>query len=303
MAKKVLGRGLGAYFPEHEGDEQQQGEQSGKLATQRVNVTLHIPVGNIRPNPQQPRQDFDELSLQELADSIRRHGLIQPVTVRHLAGERYELISGERRLRATKMAGLNEIPAYVREVDDDDIVAFALVENVQREQLNPIEVALGYERLIEECGLSQDDVARKLGKNRTTVTNTLRLLNLPAAIQSALKSGKISTGHARALINVENPDLQEKILNEAIENDYSVRQIEEAVRKAANRNQKKKQKQAGLEEKSQDDIQLREITNRLRQKLGTKVEMKRKSKGGEIKIEYYSDDELERILSMLESQS
>ncbi len=306
MAKKVLGRGLGAYFPDLDDKESQkkstksQNDREGTAIQDKLNVTLHIPVNNIRPNPHQPRQDFDEFSLQELSESIRKHGLIQPVTVRQVADKRYELISGERRLRATKMAGLKEIPAYIRDVNDDDIIAFALIENVQREELNPVEVALGYKRLIEECGYTQEQVAKHVDKNRTTVTNLLRLLNLPAAVQAALKEKKISTGHARSLINVEDPKTQEKLLQRCIEEDYSVRQLEDAVRKAA---QSKKQRTKSAPSKDQKDIHLIEISNRLRKKLSTKVEIKKKKQGGEIKIDYYSDEELDRILSMLDHDS
>lgn len=299
MAKKVLGRGLGAFFPEYEDD--QTSESGGSREHQvlkRVNITVELPVSDIRPNPHQPREDFDEIKLQELSDSIRQHGLIQPVTVRAISEDKFELISGERRLRATKMAGITTIPAYIREVDDDDIIAFALIENVQREQLNPIEVALGYKRLLEECDFTQDQVAKKLGKNRSTVTNMLRLLNLRPTIQSALKTNKISTGHARTLITIEDPKVQDKLLNKAIEEDWSVRQIEDAVRKL---DQKKKSRNKLLKEKDQKDVHLMEISNRLRNKYSTRVQIKKKNKGGEIRLEYYSDDDFERLISLLES--
>ena len=303
--KKVLGRGLGAYFPdldENDSENTSQGAEanhSGTVVQSTVDVTRHIPVKNIRPNPHQPRQEFDEFRLQELSESIRKHGLIQPITVRHISNQRFELISGERRLRATKMAGIDTIASYIRDVEDDDIIAYALIENVQREELNPVEVAMGYKRLIEECGYTQEEVAQHVDKNRTTVTNLLRLLNLPAPVQSALKEKKISTGHARALINIENPRVQEQILNKAIEQEYSVRQIEEAVRKANEPAKKKKMPKTS----DTDDVHLKEISNQLRKKLSTKVEIKKKKKGGEIRIDYYSDDELERILSFLGQDS
>jgi ParB family chromosome partitioning protein len=301
MAKKVLGRGLGAFFPDMENqDPQKTQEYIGQLSKldpkERVNVILHIPVESIRPNPHQPRQEFDEFRLKELSDSIQMHGLIQPITARYLGEDRYELVSGERRLRATRMAGISHIPAYIREVNDDDMIAFALIENVQREQLNPIEIAVGYKRLIEECELTQEEVARRVGKNRTTVTNMLRLLNLPPTIQSALKRGQITTGHARALINVEDADLQDKLLRKTIEDDYSVRQIEDAVRNAS---VKKTRKTAS--KSSEHDIAIREISNRLRRQFATKVDIRKKQKGGEIRIEYYSDDELERILNLFDN--
>lgn len=307
MAKKVLGRGLGAYF----GDVDSPGAESQnpvlnvsefeKLdVRQKVNVILNIPVGSIRANPFQPRLDFDELKLGELADSIKIHGLIQPITVRHIGEDRYELISGERRLRASKMAGIETIPAYIREVNDDDVIAMALVENVQREQLNPIETAMGYQRLIEECDLTQEEVARRVGKNRTTVTNMLRLLNLPAFIQSALKRNQISIGHARALLTIENPRTQEQLLNKIIDNDWSVRQIEQAVKQVS---LKGRASNKLLSRKDQKDLELMQISNSLKNKLSTKVQIRRKSQGGEIKIEYYSDEELERLLNLFDSMS
>ncbi len=303
MAKKVLGRGLGAYFPDDalSGDKKSTNnkpDSSKEEVLKRVNVTLSVPVTDIRPNPHQPREDFDEIKLQELSDSIRMHGLIQPVTVRSIGSDKYELISGERRLRATKMAGISTIPAYVREVDDDDVVAFALIENVQREQLNPIEVALGYKRLLEECSFTQDQVAKKLGKNRSTVANMLRLLSLRPKIQSALKTNAISTGHARTLITIDDPKVQDRLLDKAIEEDWSVRQIEEAVRKLDKKN---KPRNKLLDKKEQKDVQLMEISNRLRNKFSTRVNIKKKNKGGEIRFEYYSDDDLERLISILES--
>ncbi|MEX0684919.1 MAG: ParB/RepB/Spo0J family partition protein [Balneolales bacterium] len=304
MAKKVLGKGLGAFFPEYNDDSKVSGKDTdgitlGKQA-KRVNVTLHVPVTHIRANPNQPRKDFDEFALQELSESIRMHGLIQPVTVRHIRDDRYELISGERRLRATKMAGISTIPAYVREVDDNDVIAFALIENVQREQLNPIEIAMGYKRLVEECKYTQEEVAKQVGKNRTTVTNMLRLLNLPPFIQAALKSGKISTGHARALISIDNSKVQKKLLEQTIELDYSVRQLENAVRSA---DKEKTKSNRILAKKDQREIQLMELSNRLKNKFSTKVQIKRKLKGGEIRIDYYTDDELDRLVALLDSVS
>jgi len=306
MAKKVLGRGLGVYFDNPNADQVAHPPVSSvqdfeRLDTrEKVNITLHIPVNSIRANPFQPRLDFDEIKLQELADSIKVHGLIQPITVRHVGESRYELISGERRLRACKMAGIQSIPSYIREVNDEDVIAMALVENVQREQLNPIETALGYQRLIEECELTQEEVATRVGKNRTTVTNMLRLLNLPAFIQSALKSNKISIGHARALITIDNQRVQEQFLDKIIEDDWSVRQVEQAVKNHASKG--KKQGKI-LSKKDQKDLELLQLSNQLKNKLSTKVQIRRKAQGGEIKIEYYSDEELDRLLNLFESMS
>lgn len=305
-SKKVLGRGLGAFFPDYEEGQGQEGKQGSDEASnayidpkKRVNVVLHVPVENIRPNPHQPRKEFNEERLQELADSIKKHGLIQPITVRYIGEQRFELISGERRLRAAKMGGVEEIPAYVREVDDDDIIAYALIENIQREQLNPIEVAQGYERLIEECSYTQQEVAQKVGKKRTTVTNMLRLLNLPDFIQAALRDKKISMGHARALITIDDEKVQKKILDKAIENGYSVRQVEEAVRSLNKKSDSKKKKKPD----TKHEAIYRDISDRLRSKLSTKVNIKPKRKGGEIRIEYYSDDELDRLLNLFDAIS
>lgn len=306
MSKKVLGRGLGAFFPEYqeEDEKDRKGEGKGKIKTavpldpaEKVNVVLDIPVAHIRPNPSQPRKEFNDESLDELAESIRQHGLIQPVTVRYLGEKRFELISGERRLRASKLAGLREIPGYVREVDDEQILTLALIENIQREDLSPLEVAMGYERLMEEMGLTQAEVAGKVGKNRSTVTNMLRLLNLPDFIQAALRDELISTGHARTLINLKNEKEQKKLLKKIISQSLSVRQVEKEVRGLGKKNQQKAKKSgAGKKE----NPFLNEISDRLKRTLSTKVDVKEKNKGGEIRISYYSDDDLERILQLFE---
>lgn len=307
--KKVLGRGLGAFFPEY-GEEQESKtiptKQKKAPSTEaidntiiepheRVNIVLHVPVDHIRPNPHQPRKEFDQEALQELADSIQEHGIIQPITVRYLGEKRFELISGERRHRASKLAGLDEIPAYIREADDQQSMAFALIENIQREELNPLEVALGYKRLLNEFDLTQAEVASRVGKNRTTVTNMLRLLSLPDFVQVALKQNEISTGHARALITIENEKDQKAILKKIIKNGLSVRQVEEAVKKLENKGTTKPNSVVEL------NPFINEISTRLRRTFGTKVNVRQKNKGGEIRIEYYSDDDLERILGKLDS--
>lgn len=313
-SKKVLGKGLGAFFPEYnEGDEtstsqsesESEASQEGKSPyvepKKRVNVVLEVPVENIRPNPHQPRSEFNEDRLAELADSITKHGLIQPITVRYIGEKRFELISGERRLRASKQAGIEEIPAYIREVNDEDIISFALIENIQREDLNPIEVALGYQRLIEEAGYTQAEVAERVGKSRTTITNMLRLLNLPAYIQAGLRDQQISMGHARALLPVEDEEDQKEIFNAIIDNDYSVRKTEKAVSTLSKEPQQ--EQSAETDEDKKNQAILDEISDRLRRKLSTKVNIKPKKNGGEIHIEYYSDDELDRLLDLFDSIS
>ncbi len=301
--KKVLGRGLGAFFPEYqeEGKETEKKEGVEKSIVKpedRVNIVLFVPVDHIRKNPHQPRKEFDEEKLDELSASIKEHGLIQPITVRYIGEKRFELISGERRLRAAKLAGLKEVPAFIREADDEQSMAFALIENIQREELNPLEVALGYKRLLEEFDYTQAEVAERVGKNRTTVTNMLRLLNLPAFIQSALKSNQISMGHARALITIEDEEVQQKILKKVIDKGLSVRQIEEAVRDVMSPSPAKK-KSSSKKETSNPFYE--DISARLRRTFSTKVNVQPKKKGGEIRIEYYSDDDLERILGIFDS--
>ena len=345
MKKKVLGRGLGAFFPDYDENQGTSGNQAGsgnsgsgdagsassggatqtaevgsvagagdshsassgsagsaqsKVASafsdpaEKVNTVLMIPVGHIRANPHQPRTEFKEEALEELAASIREHGLIQPVTVRYLGSRRFELISGERRLRASTLAGLKEIPAYIREADDEQMIAFALIENIQREELHPLEIAMGYQRLIEECGYTQQQVAERVGKNRTTVTNTIRLLQLPDFILASLRDEQITSGHARALITLKSKTDQQSALRQIVRKGLSVRQTEDLVRQMSNgavsRNGKKPAPQNPF---------LQGIEKNLRRQFGTRVELKSKQKGGEIRIEYYSDEDLERILSLL----
>lgn len=302
MSKKVLGRGLGAFFPDYDKDEEGASDSSKKTKTavpiepaERVNIVLDIPVDHIRPNPHQPRSDFNEEALEQLSSSIKKHGLIQPITVRYIGEKRFELISGERRLRATKLAGIDEIPAYIREANDEEIIAFALIENIQREELNPLEISLGYQRLIDECNYTQGEVAERVGKNRTTVTNMLRLLQLPDFIQASLRDESITTGHARALINLKNESDQRKILKKIISKSLSVRQTEKLVKDFD-----KKREQAAKKVQKTSDPFLEDISKRLRNTLSTKVNIKQKGQGGEIRIEYYSDDDLERLIQFFD---
>lgn len=312
--KKVLGRGLGAFFPEYKDENTGKDAGGNELAESsaegveknfqepeikpedRVNIVLFVPVDHIRANPHQPRREFDEERLDELASSIKKHGLIQPITVRYIGEKRFELISGERRLRASRLAGIDEIPAYIRKADDEQSMAFALIENIQREELNPLEVAMGYKRLLDEFDYTQAEVAERVGKNRTTVTNMLRLLTLPDFIQTALKSNKISMGHARALVSIADPEAQKNILEKAIKNEWSVRQIEEAVRSLDKPKKPKKKEPAQA-----DNPFYKDISARLRRTFSTKVNVQPKKNGGEIKIEYYSDDDLERILALFDT--
>lgn len=303
MSKKVLGRGLGAFFPDYEeGAGEEKSSPKTKTAVpiepaDRVNIVLEIPVEDIRPNPHQPRSEFKEEALEELATSIKKHGLIQPITVRHIGEKRFELISGERRLRATKLAGMEKIPAYIREANDEQIIAFALIENIQREELNPMEISMGYQRLIDECDYTQSEVAERVGKNRSTVTNMLRLLQLPPFIQAALKNETISTGHARALINVKSEKDQQNILNAIQKKNLSVRQTEDLVKSY----DKKKEQKSSKNSVPKRNPFLNDVSQRLRNQLSTKVSIKQKGKeGGEIRIEYYSDEDLERLIQLFD---
>lgn len=304
--KKVLGRGLGAFFPEYESDDNkvEKGKPLAQKAevknttidpVQRVNVVLNVPVDHIRANPSQPRKDFNEERLEELSNSIKTHGLIQPITVRYIGEKRFELISGERRLRATKIANIPEIPAYVREADDEQSMAFALIENIQREDLNPLEVALAYKRLVDEFEYTQAEVANRVGKNRTTITNMMRLLHLPDFIQAALVNNEITIGHARALITIEDLNSQETLLNKIIRENWTVRKVEDSVRDLLSPKTKKSTKKKIM------DPFYNEVSDRLRRTFSTKVQLKPKAKGGEISIEYYSKEDLERILAIFDS--
>lgn len=304
--KKVLGRGLGAFFPEYEseGAPKDQTSEVQKEAikktiadpVERVNIVLNVPIEHIRANPNQPRKEFDEERLEELAESLKTHGLIQPITVRYIGEKRFELISGERRLRAAKLAGIPEIPAYIREADDEQSMAFALIENIQREDLNPLEVAMAYKRLVVEFEYTQAEVANRVGKNRTTVTNMMRLLHLPDFIQTALIGNEISIGHARALITIEDKKAQSAILDKIIKQGWNVRQVEDAVRDLTSPSNKKTSKKKHVTNPFYD-----EISSRLRRTFSTKVNVKPKAKGGEISIEYYSEEDLERILAIFDS--
>lgn len=258
-----------------------------------------IPVGMIEPNPFQPRSAFDQDAMEELADSIRTLGLIQPITVRKKSNDRYQIISGERRFRASKMAGMNEIPAYIRETDDQGMLEMAIVENIQREDLDPIEVALSYQRLIEECNLTQEQMATRVGKKRASVTNYLRLLKLPAKIQHDLKVGLLSVGHAKVLLGVENQEIQEKLCDLVIKEELSVRQLENMIRKMEKgENPKDKPQEQDLPE---DYFKVLEIVGKY---FTNNISLKRNSSGkGTMTIHFSSDEEISKFLKALEESS
>ena len=256
--------------------------------------TSNIPLDQIEVNPFQPRHDFDEEALRELADSIKVHGVIQPITLRKIATRKYQLIAGERRLRAAKSAGLAEIPAFIRSADDEQMLEMALIENTHREDLNAMEVAINYKRLIDECNLRQEDLAEKVGKNRTTVTNYLRLLKLPPEIQQAIKSKAITMAHARAIINVEDPLVQLHIYKETVKHDLSVRAVETLVRDYTRVKKPAEKKSATL------PYAYQRLQDKIASHLSTKVQIQRKRLGkGEIVISFFSDSDLERLTDLL----
>jgi len=303
--KPGLGRGLDALInpKAREDSESPMAVSSNDLEKddgKSVDVLAKIPAELIIPNPYQPRTEFEPEKLDELKKSILQNGLIQPITVRRTNGS-YELISGERRLRACKEIGYKEIPAYIIQVETKEaMVALALIENIQREELNAIEVAQAYKRLIDECNLSQEEIADKVGKDRTTITNSIRLLKLPEIVQKSLVNNEISAGHARAIINLPSVELQVATLNEIKKKGLSVRKVEAIVKKYLTGAKEKKTKQSTsvktLEMLSQSDFE-----NKLRGIFGTKVLCKQKKDGsGEIVIEFYSNDELERLFELFE---
>jgi len=229
-----LGRGLGALLEDSENLQSSARQGADSLGgLDGVNLMEEIPLEFIETNPYQPREYFEQEALQDLAESIRVQGIIQPITVRKVAPRKFQLISGERRLQASKIAGLERIPAYVRTADDQQMIEMALIENIQRENLNAIEIALSYKRLMEECDLRQEDLGARVGKNRSTVTNYMRLLKLPPHIQVAIRDNKISMGHARCLISVENAEIQQQLFLKTISEEWSVRRLEDAVRQSA----------------------------------------------------------------------
>ncbi|HHP7240755.1 MAG TPA: ParB/RepB/Spo0J family partition protein [Cyclobacteriaceae bacterium] len=294
MKKKTgLGRGLGALLEDTPPKERISGE--GAAPRDGIN---EIDINIIEVNPFQPRTDFNQEALNELAESIKAQGIIQPITVRKLNDNAFQLISGERRLQASKIAGLEKIPSFIRKADDQQMLEMALIENIQRENLNSIEVALSYQRLIAECDLKQEELAKRVGKNRATVNNYLRLLKLPPDIQIALRDGKLSMGHARTLINIENVDLQLDIFNKIVAEELSVRKAEELVRESA---KPKPQKKESQKSEIQSSPEMKQLQDKLSSHFGTKIKVATNSKDkGEIKIPYYSVEDLNRILEILE---
>lgn len=258
---------------------------------------LRIPTSKIEPNPFQPRMSFDPTALDELADSIKTFGLIQPITVRKKNNDKYQIISGERRYRACRIAGLEMVPAYIREANDQGMLEMAIVENIQRENLDPIEVAMSYQRLIEDCNLTQEQMAERVGKKRASVTNYIRLLKLPAKVQHDLKVGLISVGHAKVILGIPDIRLQEKLCDLTVKEDLSVRQLESKIARLK-KNDKKE------EEKTQQELpdEYYKVLEHMGRYFGNNISLKRKPSGkGVMTIKFDSDKEIENFLEMLES--
>ncbi len=297
-----LGKGLSALLDDSDEVTNRSGERKGLGDSKAQQVPAGISavsISQIVVNPFQPRTDFDEEALRELADSIKLQGLIQPITVRQAASGTYQLISGERRLRAAKLAGLAEIPAYVRTANDQQMLEMALIENIQRENLNAMEVALSFQRMIEECNLRQEELGERVSKNRSTVANYLRLLKLPPVVQAAIRDGQLSMGHARALINVPEIDKQLYIFREIVKKGLSVRKTEELVRDIqglSNKGTAKGTKSTPL------SFQYQKVEDDLASKFSTRVRLKAPDKKGRgaIEIPFHSEDDLNRILELLD---
>ena len=302
--QRGLGKGLGALLG-GDADLSQIRKPVGYVNKEVVSTESHsqqgtadilrIPMDMIEPNPFQPRMNFDSEALEELADSIRTLGLIQPITVRRKADGRYQIISGERRFRACQMTGMDMIPAYIRDTNDQGMLEMAIVENIQRENLDPIEVAMSYQRLIEECNLTQEQMAIRVGKKRASVTNFLRLLKLPAKIQHDLKVGLLSVGHAKVLLGVEDLNLQEYLCDLVIKEDLSVRQLEEKLKKLT---EQKPEQQNEIQELPDEYFKVLEIVGKY---FENNISLKRTSGGkGSMTIHFNSDDEVRKFLKALE---
>ncbi len=293
--KKSLGKGLSALLEDSETDITSKYQKDG---SRTIGSVSELAVESIEPNPFQPRKEFDEEALAELTKSVLEHGVIQPITVRKMGYDSYQIISGERRYRAAKDAGLEQVPAYIKVADDPTMLEMALVENIQREDLDAIEVAESYKRLIEECEETQESVSKKVGMKRATVTNYLRLLKLPESIQNSIREGKLSMGHARALINLEDEELRLKVHEQILKEELSVRKTEELIRQVQNggleekKNSKKKEEPLSFKEQ--------QYLEELSERIGNSVKLKKAGSGkGRIVIDYGSEAELDRIIDAL----
>ncbi|MEX2232803.1 MAG: ParB/RepB/Spo0J family partition protein [Cyclobacteriaceae bacterium] len=300
--KKALGRGLSALLSDNTPEDKLDVDiQSPATAHggQPASGIAEIRIEQIEVNPFQPRTHVDQEALQELSESIKVHGIIQPITVRRLTTNQYQLISGERRFRASRLAGLKTIPAYIRSANDQQMLEMALIENIQRENLNAIEIALSYQRLISECSLKQDELGERVGKKRATVTNYLRLLRLPPDIQIAVRDNKLSMGHARAIINVENAEKQLYIFKKTLREDLSVRKVEELVREMSPRKVDQSGSDKGSSTAAAPSREISQLQSRLSSHFGTRVVVKSDGTKGEIRIPFLSVEDLNRLIDIL----
>lgn len=291
MAKKefTLGRGLDALI------------STDAVRTSGSSSIGEIAIEKIEANPNQPRREFDEQALQELAASIKEFGVIQPITLRKTESDRYQIIAGERRFRASQLAGKRTIPAYILEANDENTMEMALIENIQREDLNAIEIALAYQQLVEQHNLSQEQLSKRVGKGRATIANFLRLLKLPAAIQVALKEHRIDMGHARALLALDSPAEEIKLFNEIVEKNYSVRQVEEIVRDLKNEKEEKKSSEEGRSSVKEQNAVYHQLKKQLTHFFQTPVQLTCTPKGnGKISIKFKNEQELERIIAIFD---
>lgn len=295
VKKKGLGKGLDSLIPDNKSIKSIQPAKVpiSKKDEKAKDGVLMMKTNEVEPNREQPRKNFDEDALLELADSIKQFGVLQPLLVRKRK-DYYEIIAGERRWRAAKMAGVKEVPVIIKEYTDQEILEIGLIENIQRENLNPIEEAIAYKRLLEEFNLKQDEVAERVSKSRTAVTNSMRLLKLNDKVQQMIIDDMISTGHARALLAIDDPELQYTLANKIFDEKLSVREIEKLVKEIKNPKKQKEKK------KPENEFIYRDLEEKMKDVFGTKVSIASKGKGkGKIEIEYYSDDELEHLFDMM----
>ena len=284
----ALGRGLDALI------------STETVSTQGSSTINEVPLQQIEANPNQPRREFDPVALEELANSIRQLGIVQPITLRQVDHDRFQIIAGERRWRASQLAGLTTIPAYIRTIKDENVMEMALVENIQREDLNAIEIALAYEHLLEKTSMTQEKVAERVGKSRPAIANYLRLLKLPAQVQMALQKKEIDMGHARALLSLDSPSLQLKVFREIQKNDYTVRRVEEVCQQLKNgEDVQSAKKTIAATRRLPEEYNI--LKTQLSQLFDTKVQMTCNDKGkGKISIPFASEEELEHIMSVLD---
>lgn len=278
MVKKALGKGLGALLENDDNNE----------------LIKEININQIEPNTDQPRKNFDDKKIEKLSESIKKHGVIQPIVVKLMENDFYQIIAGERRWRASRKAGVKKIPAIVKDYSKNEILEIALIENIQREDLNPIEESQAYKRLIEEYSLTQEDISKRVGKSRSAIANSLRLLNLDESVKNYLIEGKLSIGHARSLLAVENKEYQLEIADRIINEKLTVRETEKLIKKISRNNVQKKKKN-----NNNYSQEYKHIEEDLSERLGTKVNIKNKKNKGIIEIEYYSIEDMDRILKIL----